>query len=196
MSDDLEDQKEENRLGTIGQFGTPETDWTAEYAWTRYRGPAAHPVPGGWVLGDVEADGVGWSYFGDAGVGEHSDNVLDDLLENPDIDDGSEAFEDLREAEAWLVNTPVDTSPLDRDPDVEHELVVAGERVFRRIDPDPVDLDETVAEALDAFHRDEDLGDIAPSSGRKPDEVRKRKPVEKRREQNTSLGRFEDGDAQ
>lgn len=60
---DENEQKEAHRVGTINRWDAPDASWAAEYDWTRYRGPPAYPVPGGWVLGIVEGDGTGWRIY-------------------------------------------------------------------------------------------------------------------------------------
>jgi hypothetical protein len=195
-SDEVE-QTEEHRLGTINRWDPPEGDWAAEYDWTRYRGPDPWPVPGGWLFKDPE-EGGWWQYFGDAGVG-HWDRhrLLDELKDDESVDDATDALEDARGALAYLnVETanPDEVSIRDYENEkLEWALEVADTQVFRRVEPDRSDLMAAVAEALAAYHEDaldERVDEIIPTSGRKPADIREQERVERRQEENQSLGAF------
>lgn len=176
-------------------FGNPEAGWTDTYDWTRYRGPQPYPCPGAWVLGLVEGDGIGWRRYpehnGDAH--EHDDDVLDEI----DADDVGEVRGDA--TRATLINELVEFSQ--RDPDetsVEHRLSIAGEDVFRRVDPTTEDLFGSVAEALARFDAGEAVaefaGDVEPTTGRPPAGVQSQREIERRESENRSLEAF--GDAE
>jgi hypothetical protein len=101
-TDTLTEQKEAHRLGTINRWDPPEGDWAAEYDWTRYRGPDPWPVPGGWLFKDPE-DGGWWQFFGDAGVGHwDSHDLLDELKDDPSVEDASAALDEHRGEYAYL----------------------------------------------------------------------------------------------
>lgn len=197
MTTQQEREKEEHRLGTIGRWDAPDGDWAREHDWTRYRGPPPYPVPGGWVFKDPEGGGW-WQYFGEAGVGHASgDSILDELEDDESVDDPYDALDDLRGEYAYLT---VETANPDEvsmrnpeDEELEWTLEVDGTEVFRRVDPDRSDMMGAVAQALHAYHTgdlDDHLGEIGPSSGRKPEDVREQEELEKRKEENNSLGDF------
>lgn len=196
-SNSTDEQKEEHRLGTIHRWDPPEGEWAAEFDWTRYRGPAPWPVPGGWVFKDPE-EGGWWQYFGDAGVGHDSDDsILDELEADDAVEDPYEALEEARGVYAFLgVETanPDEVSLRDsEDEELEWTLEVAGIEVFRRVEPDRSDLMAAVAEALAAYHEgelEERREAIVPESGRKPDDVLEAEALERRQEENESLDDF------
>lgn len=170
------EQKEEHRLGTTNRWDAPDADWARSYDWTRYRGPPAYPVPGGWVLGIVEGDGTGWKYYHEDGVGEATDT---------DVECDPEPL-----AEAGLIlDVVADTGSLREDPDTEWRFSIEGTQIFRRVNPDRDDAYGAIARALSAYHRDQDPEEIAatPDTGRKPADVREQEKLERRREENESL---------
>ena len=193
----LTKQKEAHRLGTINRWDPPEGDWAAEYDWTRYRGPDPWPVPGGWLFKDPE-DGGWWQFFGDAGVGHwDSHDLLDELKDDPSVEDASAALDEHRGEYAHLhVETANPDEVSIRNPEdekLEWTLEVAGKQVFRRVEPDRSDLMAAVAEALAAFHEgdlDERAAEIVPTSGRKPDDIQEQEELERRQEENESLDEF------
>lgn len=170
------DQKEKHRVGTINQWDAPDADWARSYDWTRYRGPPAYPVPGGWVLGFVEGDGTSWRYYHEQGVGEATDSDLD--------------AEPL--AEAGLIFEPVGEVSLREEPDTEWRFTIEATEIFRRVNPGRDDAYGAIARALSAYHRGQDPEEISatPSTGRKPDDVLEQEALERRREENDSLERW------
>jgi len=193
----IEEQKEANRLGTINRWESPESDWAAEYDWTRYRGPAPWPVPGGWLFKDPE-EGGWWQYFGDLGVGHWDDNkIVDELKEDESVDDAYDALEDARGEYAYLnVETANPDEVSRRNPEdekLEWRLKIDDTEVFRRVDPDRSDLMGAVAQALHAYHTgdlEDQVDEIVPASGRKPKEIRQQEELKARKESNQSLGDF------
>ena len=192
----LTEQKEEHRLGTINRWDPPEGDWAAAVDWTRYRGPAPWPVPGGWVFKDPEGGGW-WEYFGDDGVGHASDDDVYDAFAAGEWDDPMQEVNDARECTAYLSTETANPDEVSiRNPEdekLEWTLEIDGEQVFRRVDPDRPDLMGAVAQALHAYHTgdlDDNRDDIVPSSGEKPADVRKRESLEQRKEKNQSLGDY------
>jgi hypothetical protein len=181
--DDPEQQKEAHRLGTIGKWDAPDAGWAAEYDWTRYRGPPAYPVPGAWVLNIVEADGIIWYRYPDVGEGHATDT---------DVRDAVEGHDRRRGATAMLGNTIVDEDRRTRETTLEQELTIAGETVFRRVEPDEDDLYATVAAALAAFDDGTDAAEIAVewASGRLPEDIREAQERERREDENQQLGEF------
>lgn len=202
MSDDkpqdMTEQKEQHRLGTINRWDPPEGDWAAEHDWTRYRGPDPWPVPGGWVFNDPEGGGH-WRYFDDLGVGHHDDNsILNELIEDESVEEPYDVLDGARGERAFLsivLSNPDEVSL--RNPEGEEyewSLEIGGTEVFSRIDPDRPDAIEAVAQALAAYHDgalEDRVGDIAPSSGRKPKDVREQEKVEQRQAENESLEQFQ-----
>lgn len=178
MSDNNDSGKEAHRVGTINRWDAPEASWASEYDWTRHRGPPVFPVPGGWTLGFVEADGTRWRYCGDAGVGEAHDNDVDETEPG---------------AYASLGNEPAEDVGLREEPDLEWTLKVDGVQVFRRVEPGRDDLYGATAQALHAYHTgdlDDCVDEIVPASGRKPKDVREQDELERRREENAGLDEF------
>jgi hypothetical protein len=205
MSEGTIDQKEDHRLGTINRWDPPEGDWAAEYDWTRYRGPDAWPVPGGWVFKDPEGGGW-WEYFGDTGEGhEFDDSVLEALKEDESVADPYDAMDELRDENGQLAYLSVETANSEEvsirnpeDEELEWALEVDGIDVFRRVEPDRPDVLAAVAEALSAYHAgdlDERVEEIVPSSGRKPDDVREQEELDERAESNRSLADYSGGDS-
>lgn len=171
------------------RFDPPEAAWTDEYEWTRYRGPQPYPVPADWVLRIVEGDGIGWYRFPGLGEGLAKDTEVRDVLGIGDD------YEDaLAEAdEAWLDYKIVEAGGdgFDPEPDtVEHTLTIAGETVFRRVDPDRDDLMAAVAETLSKFTNGAEWRAVEPSTGRLPDDLKREQELERRRERNASLDGF------
>lgn len=172
------EQKEAHRVGTINRWDAPDASWAAEYDWTRYRGPPAYPVPGGWVLGIVEGDGTGWRYYGEDGIGESNDP------ESP--------AEPTAEAGLLFDVANPDETSLRDEPDMEWRFTLDGEVVFRRVEPDRDDAYGAIAKALSAFHEGTPPSEISetPSSGRKPADVREQEEVERKQQENQSLDRW------
>lgn len=200
MGDDVQDAKEQHRLGTINRWDPPEGDWAAEHDWTRYRGPDPWPVPGGWVFVDPEGGGW-WRYFGDAGVGhDKDDGIREELEDDESVDDAYDAMQDLRDEHGQLAFLKVETANPDEvsmrnpgDEKLEWTLEIDGVQVFRRVEPDRSDTMAAVAEALQAYHAgdlDDRRDEIVPTSGRKPDDVREQEQLEERREENEQLDEF------
>lgn len=169
-------------------FDAPDAEWTDVFAWTRYRGPQPYPCPGSWVLGIVDADGVGWKRF--PGVGdplEHDDDVIDEH--------DTEVYNEDMAERASLRN---ETENFDiRDPGAEemrHTLKIAGEKVFSVVEPDSEELFAGVAEALARYDAGEEIGefaaDVEPDSGRPPDGEQSEQTLERKREENNSLDDF------
>lgn len=186
MPEDKTEQKEEHRLGTINRWDPPEADWAAEYDWTRYRGPEAYPVPGAWVLSIVEGDGIIWYRYPEVGVGKDSDTDVHEALNSDD------EYNDLRSAMASLGNTIVDEDRQAREVTLEQELTIEGKTVFRRVEPDSDELYANAAAALKTYDEDPGTDEFALSwqTGRLPDDIREEQKLERRKEQNNSLGDF------
>jgi hypothetical protein len=180
------EQKEEHRLGTIGRWDPPEADWAAEFDWTRYRGPDAYPVPGAWVLSIVEGDGIIWYRYPEVGVGKDSDTDVHEEVEDDDT------YNDLRDAMASLGNTIIDEDRQSREVTLEQKLTIEGETVFRRVAPDTDELYANVAAALKAYddNPETDEYEISWQTGRLPEDIREKQDLERRKEQNNSLGDF------
>lgn len=194
-----EEKKEAHRLGTINKWDAPDGDWATEYDWTRSRGPAPWPVPGGWVFKDAEGGGW-WQYYGEAGVGHHTDHSVREAFEDDDsIEDPYEALGDVRGDYAYLnadTANPEEVSYRSaEDEELKWSLEVAGTDVFCRVEPDRTDLMASVAQALAAYHDDsldEQVEDIVPASGRKTDEAREQEAIERHQKENASLMNFSD----
>lgn len=198
MPDTLTEEKEQHRLGTIGRWDPPDGDWAAEYDWTRYRGPDPWPVPGGWVFGDPE-EGGWWKYYGELGVGHANDNsILDALKEDETVTD---PYEELEAAQGPYAYLNVETANPDEVSIRNHEneeyewaFKIGDTAVFTRVEPERSDLLAAVAEALMAAHEgdlDERRNSIAPTTGRAPETELKKKAIEQRREENSSLSEFD-----
>ncbi|WP_135306328.1 hypothetical protein [Haloarcula amylovorans] len=179
---ETESEKEAHRLGTMGRWDAPDADWAAEYDWTRYRGPDAYPVPGDWVLDLVEADGIIWYRYPDAGEGHANDNDVLDSFES-DYD----GYNDARGETAMLGNDVVNEHVSMKDWELEQQLTVDGTTVFDRVEPETDELYANVAAALAAIDNGTDPSDVVVEwesgweRGAKPDESS---------EKNTSLGEF------
>jgi len=200
MPSDDTDQKETHRLGTINRWDVPEGDWAAKHDWTRYRGPAPWPVPDGWVFKDPE-EGGWWAYFGDAGVGHHTDDsILEALQDDESVADPYDAMDELRDQHGEYAHLSVETANPDevslRNPEderLEWTLDIDEAEVFTCVEPDRTDLMGAVATALAAYHEDElesRIDEIMPSSGKRPDDERAEETIEQRKEHNQSLGDF------
>jgi len=195
MTDTTTDEKEQHRIGTINRWDAPEADWAADYDWTRYRGPRPYPAPEDWVLDEPEGGIVGWQHFPDVGKGHGLlDDVYDELEGDYDDWDAYEAaVEEVRGVRAFLSNEIVEDG---RDMDVilEHELSIAGDTVFRRVDPTDDELWARTAEALTRYASGETVeefaDDIGFQSGRLPEDLQEERKQERRREENTGLGEF------
>jgi len=168
-------------------FDEPDEEWTDEYAWTRYRGPQPYPVPADWVLNLPEEGGAMWYRYPGVGQGLQSD---DDVYEVFEPDD--EAYNDARGETAFLMPEVVDEDRRAREVTQKWELTIGGETVFERVDPDYEELWATAAAALATYAGGTDVADLdcVPSSGRLPEEERQQREVEKRENENQSLGDF------
>jgi hypothetical protein len=196
MTDDsIVEDKEAHRLGTISRWDPPEADWAADHDWTRYRGPQPYPVPEDWVLDTPEGGIVGWYHFPDVGEGQATvDDVYDEFeAEYHDWDAYQDAVEEARGVRAFLSNDIVED---DRHGNVilEHELSIAGDTIFRRVDPSETELWARTAEALSRYAEDDDVEEIAKDigfqSGRLPDELQEEREKDRRREENAGLDEF------
>lgn len=175
-------------------FDDPDADWTDEYAWTRWRGPQPYPCPSDWVLNEPEGTIVVWNRF--AGIGDGQETT-DDVYEALDYEQDDIA--DARGERAVLMQEILDTSLRTRDPDIEHELTIGDETVFRRVEPDGDDLFAAVAEALARYSSGEEVAtlaeEIVPDSGSVPDDIQRERDLDRREEENQSLEEFADQEA-
>jgi len=118
-------------------------NWTEQYATTTYRGPQKYPVPGAWTLGIVEADGIGWKHYPDAGEDRsHETDVMDTM----DADE----YREGPDARAALMSEYPDGADVMTDPPY-HELKINGDVVMVLKDASEVDESEwwaAIAEAL------------------------------------------------
>jgi hypothetical protein len=134
-------------------------DWTDEYETTTYRGPQPYPVPGAWVLGMVEGDGIGWKHF--PGVGE--DLSHDDEVGEADPDryfEGADAHADL------ILQYPPGADALEDPP--YHELKLDGEVVMVLKDASEVSEPEwwtAIAETLARYDSGGDVGTVLSDLG-------------------------------
>lgn len=167
------------------RFDPPEADWTDEFEWTRYRGPQPYPCPADWVLDLVEGDGIIWYRFPGIGEGLEMDDDVREVFE-PDY----EEYDDARGETAILSKEIVEDNPRKRESKLEHELSIDGETIFRRVEPDDEDLFATVAEALARYSNGQELEDVAPSTGRLPEDLREQQETERRQAENQSLTQF------
>jgi acetone carboxylase gamma subunit len=123
--------------------GGEDVDWTEQYATTTYRGPQKYPVPGAWVLGMVEMDGIGWKHYPDAGEGaSHGTDVMDAM--------GPDEYSEGPDARASLISDHPDGADVMTDPPY-HELKINGELVMVLKDASEVpeaDWWRAIAEAL------------------------------------------------
>ncbi|QIO25479.1 hypothetical protein [Haloarcula sp. JP-L23] len=173
------DAKEQHRLGTIGRWDAPEADWAADYDWTRYRGPDAYPVPGAWVLSNVEGDGVVWERYPDVGEGRASPN---DVLDAVDGD----LYDEYRSGNAVLSHEIVNEDDPMEDWEYEQQLTIGGTTVFQRVEPDRDELLGNVATALAATDDGTDPADVTVEW----DSGRQRGETDDEDDANASLGAF------
>lgn len=166
-------------------FGEPEAEWTDDYEWGRYRGPQPWPAPAGWVISDEAF----WQRYPGIGEGMGSNYDVDQAL-----DEDLEAVAEARDVEAYLLDELLEFDPRKEVEVTEWELVVAGETVFRRVDPAWDDLLATTAEALSRYANDQDLDGLEPETGDPPADVQKARETERRQETNESLADFGGGD--
>lgn len=178
------------------RFDEPEADWTDDYPWTRYRGPTAYPVPGGWVLNDVEGDGIGWRYYEGLGEEHEKDHHVRDALE---YDEYEERLNDA--PEAVLIHHVEELNMAERTETQRHELSISkydeyNETVLNHTNPEWDDLMRVCAEVLDQFDDGVDPEEIEFEfeSGRLPASVRERQKQERRREENQSIDEFAGGE--
>jgi hypothetical protein len=170
-------------------FDAPEADWTDTYDWTRYRGPQPYPCPGPWVLGTVEADGAGWHYYPECNGDAYATDT--------ELQDGEpyDAWKGGPTAKAGLLNDIVEDSRT--GPTVlEHRFTISGEVVFKRAGPDEGDLFGSIAEALARYDAGEPISEFAaavePTTGDSPAREASKRDLERRREENASLGEWAD----
>ena len=165
----------------------PDADWTNEYGWTRYRGPQPWPCPADWVLNIPEEGGAVWYRYPGLGEGMETDNDVLDLFDaNED-----EEREDARGETAILIADPLEVDLRRGTETIEYRLEIDGETVFRRVDSDYDDVLASVAEAMSRYSNGQSLDDVAPSSGRLPDDIQSQQELEQRKSENRSLGDFE-----
>lgn len=134
-------------------------DWTEQYATTTYRGPQKYPVPGAWVLGIVEGDGIGWKHYPDTGEGLSLDSEVADA--DPDL-----YFEGPETHARLTVEYPEDADVLEDTG--YHELAVGGEVVLVLKDASEVDESEwwsAIAEALARYDSDGDVETVLADLG-------------------------------
>lgn len=167
-------------------FGEPDDDWTDDYTWTRYRGPQPWPVPADWVLKDAGL----WQRFPGIGEGLQSHHDVHDALDK-DLD----AIEEARGVESYLLDELLEFDQRRGIEIHEWKLVIAGETIFRREDPDFEDVLAATAEALSRCSNDQGLDDVVPSSGRPPEDVREEREIERRKEANEWLDAFAGGES-
>lgn len=159
------------------RFPDLDAEWTDDYAWTRYRGPQAYPVPGDWVLNIVEGDGVIWHHYPDVGADhDHDDDVYDAL--------GFDEIEDARGVAADL------HSEWNADDSTTHVLTVDGETVIRTTDPEMDDLWAAVAEVLSRHSAGEDYDDLADKWTAPTAEQQAQAELERKQTENHGLGDF------
>lgn len=164
------------------RFDPPEAEWTDEYEWTRYRGPDPWPCPADWVFNDADALGAGWYRYPGIGEGHAKDAEVVEIVGYDDI-------EEHREEMALLVGEDAGSSR--REERIEWRLSVKGETVFRRVNPNRADLMAAVAETLSRYSNGSmSWRSVEPSTGSVPDDVKRERELEKRREQNASLDGF------
>jgi len=174
------DRKEQHRVDTIGRWDPPEAEWAEEYDWTRYRGPAAYPCPGAWVLDEPEGLAYSWLWFPEIGEDYGTESSAFDDLEYSSIDS-------YREARAFLIGEDVAESL--REEEIEWTLSIDNVDVFVRRDLEQDELMGAVAEVLSRYP-DGDWRDVTPTAGSPPPEVVRERELEQRREENESLDDF------
>jgi thiamine pyrophosphokinase len=179
MSDDT---TEANARDIAGIFDRPDAEWTAEYPWTRYRGPDPWPCPGAWLLTEPEGLYVRWIRYPEVGIDHGTTSTVDTEV----LDYG--AVDDHRAEEAWLIGDDIADSI--REETIKWTLEVDNTEVFARVEPAWDDLMAAVAEALRRFEADEEWAAVEPESGRLPPEQRRQRELEQRKASNQSLGEF------
>lgn len=135
-------------------------DWTEQYATTTYRGPQKYPVPGAWVLGIVEGDGIRWKHYPGAGEGASHDSSVMDAMDPDEYSEGPDAF-------ASLTNEHPEDADVMTDPPY-HELKVGGDVVMVLKDASEVDESEwwsAIAEALARYDSGEDVETVLTDLG-------------------------------
>lgn len=139
--------------------GEPE-DWTEQYATTTYRGPQRYPVPGAWVLGIVEGDGIGWKHYPDAGEGASHDSDVMDAMDPDEYREGPDTRASL------IMDYPEGADVMEDPP--YHELTVDGEVVMVLKDASEVPETEwwrAIAEALDRYDSGGEPGTVLSELG-------------------------------
>lgn len=169
-------------------WGDPDAGWTDTFPWTRYRGPQAYPVPGGWVL-DMPEEGVHWYRYPEHGDGRETDDDVREVLNDEEYNAG-------RAESAHLWYDIEELNMATRTERINHRFVIDGETVFERIDPEPEPIFAAVAEGLARFDAGESVTtlaeDLDPDTGDLSDAERKRRRVRRAREENASLEGFVD----
>jgi hypothetical protein len=169
-------------MSPAGPFANeePDTDWTNEYQWTRYRGPQPYPCPEDWVLSIVEADSTVFYRYPDLG----QDYKIDDDV----FDTFAPEYEDANESRGEAASVTIDYDRIgDESP---YSFQIADEVVFQRVDPNPEDFWATIAKALARFSRGEEYQDVAPTTGNPPASVLRERELEQRKKENKQLSEF------
>ena len=175
-------EKDANAVDIIGRFGTPDAEWTADYPWTRYRGPQPWPCPGDWLLDEPEGTIIRWIRYPDVGEGHGTASVVDRKVLDHD------GISDHRAEEAWLSCEDIADSM--REETQKWTLEIKNTEVFSRVEPDFDELLGAVAEALGLFGVGGDWQAVDPTTGRLPPEQRRERTIERRKESNESLDAF------
>lgn len=187
-----------NRVGSVDDLDTdlPEDAWTADYPWTRYRGPEPFPVPGGWIITIVECNGAGWHNYGELGVDHSSEaGIREELEADASVKNPYNRLDDAHGIHATLMNKPEqgpNVAQKERDRAREWKFSIDNTLIFRRVEPEREDMYATVAEALAAYSEGTAVAEISatPSTGRPPAEVQKQREVEQREASNQDLSDF------
>jgi len=162
----------------------PNHDWTDDYPVATYN-RAPYPAPGGWVFTEPEGLAYRWvRYTGGVGEGRTSQY---DIYDEVDADVREQAFGE----DAFLIGEDIGDGF--RDETIQWRLTIGNEDGFKRVEPDWPDMLAAVAEALDRYP-DGDWQDVAPNSGELPPEVKREREIERRKDENESLGAWGDGD--
>lgn len=142
--------------------------WTDDYETTTFRGPRKYPVPGDWLLGHVEMDGIEWRRYDDA---------PDDVESKHDID--HEILYEGPDDELWTLN---DWYPETDETTVKVNL--NNDPVFTVTNPDEDDLMAAIAEVLTCVVEGDDPHAVEP-----PKSLVEPEPEEEEA-QNSALGDF------
>jgi hypothetical protein len=140
-------------------------DWQDYYPTTTFRGPQQYPTPEGWVLSDVEADGVRWKRYEDIGTEYRNDH---EVIEARDYSMNAGTPDEEASLGRGLEFEPVEIDgehePVLKQVDnpADHELRIGGETVFRVYDPIAADRLRAATAAILARHsRGEDYATVA-----------------------------------